>query len=445
MAEMIQNNNFITRELDWAAEVILWRVGHYFKKDGEREIQCAALPPDPSGTDSYSSFIKEKGFGEDDRLCLMLTLIPLLRPQILDCFNIRNSDTGIRFAEFGCREVGDGRILLPTLETLLFVLAETYINRRLECARHFIDHPFFSIHCYSREGRYDSFSAVVLTPSQELVDKLLYDRPFRPRFSPDFPAARMETNRVWDELVLDDSTMTQVNEIRLWVQYGARVRKEWGMEKILRPGYRALFYGPPGSGKTMTASLLGQVTGREVYRINLASVVSKYIGETEKNLEKVFDMAEDKDWILFFDEADSLFGKRTGIKDSHDRYANQEVSYLLQRIEEYSGLVVLSTNQKINIDDAFSRRFQSVIRFPMPDAAQRKAIWTSSFSDKTEFEESISWDDIARDYELTGGSIMNVVQYASVLAMSRGESIIREEDILHGIRREYQKEGKMPR
>ncbi|MBQ9712702.1 MAG: ATP-binding protein, partial [Bacteroidales bacterium] len=119
--------------------------------------------------------------------------------------------------------------------------------------------------------------------------------------------------------------------------------------------------------------------------------------------------------------------------------------YLLQRIEEYSGLVVVSTNQKINIDDAFSRRFQSVIRFPMPDAAQRKAIWTSSFSDKTEFEESISWDDIARDYELTGGSIMNVVQYASVLAMSRGESIIREEDILHGIRREYQKEGKMPR
>jgi ATPases of the AAA+ class len=140
----------------------------------------------------------------------------------------------------------------------------------------------------------------------------------------------------------------------------------------------------------------------------LASVVSKYIGETEKNLEKVFNMAEDKDWILFFDEADSLFGKRTGIKDSHDRYANQEVSYLLQRIEEYGGLVVLSTNQKINIDDAFARRFQSVIRFPMPDADQRKAIWTRSFSPQTEFEDAISWETVAKDYELTGGAIMNV-------------------------------------
>ena len=195
----------------------------------------------------------------------------------------------------------------------------------------------------------------------------------------------------------------------------------------------------------MTASLLGQVTGKEVYRINLAAVVSKYIGETEKNLEKVFDLAEDKDWILFFDEADALFGKRTGIKDSHDRYANQEVSYLLQRIEEYRGLVVLSTNQKINIDDAFARRFQSVIRFPMPDAGRRKAIWTRSFSPRTEFEDAINWDTIARDYELTGGAIMNVVQYASVMAMSRGERIIRQADILQGIRREFQKEGKMPR
>lgn len=445
MAELTISDSFITRELDWAAEVILWRVGHYFKKAEDPDLPCMALPPDLSGTASYVSFLREKGFGQEDRLCLMLALIPLLRPQILDCFNIRNADTGIRFVEFGCREVGEGRVLLPTLETLLFVLAETDIPRRLECARHFIDHPFFSVHCYRREGHSDGYSSVILTPSQELVDRLLYDRPFRPRFSSDFPASRMETNRKWEELVLDDTTMEQVDEIRLWVQYGGRVRKEWGMEKILRPGYRALFYGPPGSGKTMTASLLGQVTGRDVYRINLASVVSKYIGETEKNLEKVFDLAEDKDWILFFDEADSLFGKRTGIKDSHDRYANQEVSYLLQRIEEYSGLVVLSTNQKINIDDAFARRFQSVIRFPMPDAAQRKSIWTRSFSSQTAFEDSISWDAISRDYELTGGAIMNVVQYASIMAMSRGERMIRQADILQGIRREYQKEGRMPR
>ena len=447
MAEMTTSDNFIVRELDWVTYTVIDRVEHYFRKPDEPAEYHDAYPPDPSGKDGpYAAFLLEKGFGLEDRIALMLTFIPLLRPQNLDCFNIRNSDTGQRFAEFGCREAGEGRVLLPTLETLLFILAETDIPRRIAYARHFVDHPFFSLHCYRHEIPFTgSYSSVILTPSQEIVDRLLYGRPFRPRFSSEFPAARMETDRKWEELVLEDSTLEQVNEIRLWVQYGDRIRNEWGMEKILRPGYRALFYGPSGSGKTMTASLLGQVTGRDVYRINLASVVSKYIGETEKNLEKVFDMAEDKDWILFFDEADALFGKRTGIKDAHDRYANQEVSYLLQRIEEYRGLVVLSTNQKVNIDDAFARRFQSVIRFPMPDADRRKTIWTRSFSQQTEFEESINWDALSRDYELTGGAIMNVVQYASVMAMSRGERTIRQVDILQGIRREFQKEGKMPR
>lgn len=443
MAALNTNESFLVRELDWVTRTIIARVEHYFNTSGT----TIPVPPDPSGDDgAYASFLRNRGFGLEDRIGLMLTFIPLLRPQNLDCFNIQNSDTGRRFVEFGCREAGEGRVLLPTLETLLFVLAETDLSRRLEYARHFVDHPFFSVHCYRNDALFaGSYSSIILTPSQEIVDQLLYDRPFNPRFSSEFPAARMETGRRWEELVLDESTMVLVDEIRLWVQYEGRIRKEWGMEKILRPGYRALFYGPPGSGKTMTASLLGQVTGRDVYRINLASVVSKYIGETEKNLEKVFNMAEDKDWILFFDEADSLFGKRTGIKDSHDRYANQEVSYLLQRIEEYGGLVVLSTNQKLNIDDAFARRFQSVIRFPMPDADQRKAIWTRSFSPETEFEDAISWDAIARDYELTGGSIMNVVQYASIMAMSRGERIIRHRDILQGVRREYQKEGKIPK
>ena len=444
---MKTNDSFLVRELDWVTRTIIWRVEHYFNKSSETISAKDVVPPDPAEDEStYANFVRLCKFGLEDRIGLMLTFIPLLRPQNLDCFNIRNSDTGCRFAEFGCREAGEGRVLLPTLETLLFVLAETDIPRRMAYARHFVDHPFFSAHCYRNDSPFaGSYSSVILTPSQEIVDVLLYDRPFKPRFSTEFPAARMETNRKWEELVLDESTMAQVDEIRLWVQYGGRVRKEWGMEKILRPGYRALFYGPSGSGKTLTASLLGQVTGRDVYRINLASVVSKYIGETEKNLEKVFNMAEDKDWILFFDEADSLFGKRTGIKDSHDRYANQEVSYLLQRIEEYGGLVVLSTNQKINIDDAFARRFQSVIRFPMPDADQRKAIWTRSFSPQTEFEDAISWETVAKDYELTGGAIMNVVQYASVMAMSRGENVIRLRDILQGVRREYQKEGKIPR
>ena len=127
-----------------------------------------------------------------------------------------------------------------------------------------------------------------------------------------------------------------------------------------------LFHGPPGTGKTLTAGLLGKIAQKDVYRIDLSMVISKYIGETEKNLARLFDKAERKDWILFFDEADSLFGKRGQVKDAHDKYANQEVSYLLQRVEAYNGLVILASNFKNNIDEAFLRRFQSIIYFPLP-------------------------------------------------------------------------------
>lgn len=445
MAKVDVKDMAIVRELDWLEETILGRIQHYFQKGVEKTEPLSIIAPDLlNGEDAYASFVQEMDFKTEERLCLILSLVPLLRPQMLDCMNIRNSDTGRRFVEFGCKEPSEGRTLVPTLETLLFILDETDMSARLAHASFFSDHPFLAVHCL-RTDYSDScgYSATTLTPSQELVDKVVYGRAFKPRYSSDFPATRMTTNRKWDELILDDNTKEQVDEIRLWVKYGSRVREEWNLQNVLRPGYRALFYGPPGSGKTMTASLLGQVTGKDVYRIDLSSVVSKYIGETEKNLGKLFSMAEDKEWILFFDEADSLFGKRTGIKDSHDRYANQEVSYLLQRIEDYRGLVVLSTNQKVNIDEAFARRFQSVIKFPMPDAVQRKTIWTSAFSKCTSFEKAISWDELAEKYELTGGAIMNVVQYSSVMAMSRGETVIRLNDILKGIYREYHKEGRM--
>ena len=192
----------------------------------------------------------------------------------------------------------------------------------------------------------------------------------------------------------------------------------------------------------MTSSLLGKVTGRDVYRIDLSMVISKYIGETEKNLEKVFQKAEYKNWILFFDEADALFGKRTKISDAHDRFANQEVSYLLQRVEEYSGVVILASNLKSNLDDAFTRRFQSIIHFPMPNTGDRLLLWQKGFSDKTELESNISLDKIAREYEMSGGSIMNVVRYATLMALKNGSRVIRSDELLNGIRREFQKEGK---
>jgi len=441
------NSIFINNELEWLTKILFHRVESYLGSKGMDqdifELYPPAVPKGDSG--AYERFIKEHGMSDEDRLCLILSFAPVLKPQVLDCLCVKNSDTGRPFLEFGCRESRDGRGLLPTIETLLFAVAGTDMEKRLSCAGRILRNEFLAIHCMGTEGSAtgELFNSTSLRPSEELIDMLLFDRPFEPGYSSGFPAKKLSTNRSWDDLVLDELTASQVDEIRLWVEFGERVRAEWGLKDKLRPGYRALFYGPPGSGKTFTASLLGKRTGKDVYRIDLSSVVSKYIGETEKNLGKVFSIAEGKEWILFFDEADALFGKRTGIKDSHDRYANQEVSYLLQRIEDYPGLVVLSTNQRLNIDDAFARRFQSAIKFPMPNPEQRKQLWLSAFSDKTSFEDIKALDDISRKYELTGGSIMNVVQFASVMAMSRGETVIRTEDILLGIRRELSKEGKV--
>ena len=187
---------------------------------------------------------------------------------------------------------------------------------------------------------------------------------------------------------------------------------------------------------------MGKTTGLSVYRIDLSQVVSKYIGETEKNLANVFDQAENKNWILFFDEADALFGKRTSTKDAKDRYANQEIAYLLQRIEDFPGVVILATNMKDNIDDAFARRFQSMIYFPVPDAEQRYLLWKMAFSDKLALESRIDLHQIAEKYELSGGGIINVLRYAAIAAVRRDSNSILLQDLLQGIRREFRKEGK---
>jgi len=171
-------------------------------------------------------------------------------------------------------------------------------------------------------------------------------------------------------------------------------------------------------------------------------VVSKFIGETEKNLANLFDRAENKDWILFFDEADALFGKRTGIRDAHDKYANQEVSYLLQRVETYNGLVILASNFKSNIDEAFVRRFQSIIHFPMPKASERLLLWQKAFPEKLQLN-GLNINTLAQKYELTGAAILNVVQFACLRTLERGDVHISDADVREGVVREFNKEGKI--
>ncbi len=178
------------------------------------------------------------------------------------------------------------------------------------------------------------------------------------------PMQRITTERKWEDLVLSDQAMKDLEEIVVWTRHRQTVLEDWRLKRRLKPGFCSFFYGPPGSGKSLTAALLGKKTGLEVYRVDLSRAVSKYIGETEKNLARLFDQAKSRNWILFFDEADALFGKRTKVSDAHDRYANQVLAYLLQRIEDYPGIAILASNLNARKDEAFTRRFQSVIHFP---------------------------------------------------------------------------------
>jgi SpoVK/Ycf46/Vps4 family AAA+-type ATPase len=237
--------------------------------------------------------------------------------------------------------------------------------------------------------------------------------------------------------------MLQIRDIENWIKYNDTLLNDWGMKKRIKPGYRALFHGPPGTGKTLTATLLGKHTGKDVFRIDLSRVVSKYIGETERNLARLFAKAENKDWILFFDEADALFGKRTDIRDAHDKYANQEVAYLLQRIEGYGGLVILASNQRGNIDDAFVRRLQTIIQFPMPRPEERYEIWRKTFPAQIAVADDIDWRAIAARHELTGANILNVTHYCAVDVLAKKSLRLDLKGLEAAIQREYIKEGKL--
>lgn len=439
------NSTFISHELEWLNETIITRLKLYFNQDTNYKTIDEVLLPDITGREGkYPDFIRNNNLTFPDRICLMLSFVPLLKPQLFDCFSIKNTNTGQRFVEFGCATGQGYQGVMPTFEMLLFILAGDSIKHRLYYINYFNEHLLFSQKMLLRnlKEEQDSPYSAVLFPSAALIEELIYERQYIPDFSAQFPARYLKTEQKWEDLVLDEVTVTQINELKLWIKLGDKMLDEWDLRKKIKPGYRALFYGPSGTGKTFTASLLGKYAGKEVYCIDLSMIVSKYIGETEKNLSKVFEIAENKDWILFFDEADSLFGKRTNIKDAHDRYANQEVSYLLQRIEDYDGLVLLSTNLKSNMDEAFTRRFQSVIHFSMPNPEQRELLWRNTFSKKTSFAPDIKLNEIAKKYEISGGSILNVVRYCSLMTMGRNSDIITLDDLMTGIRKEFWKEGK---
>jgi hypothetical protein len=441
-----QNANDLEQELAWFAQVLDTRFKLYFGQEAAHDDVFAIPPPDLNHSASpYARFIRHYQLSFVERLALVLSLIPHVRPQLLDVFFTRNKTFDRRFSEFGGVQHGPESDFLPTAETLAFLVAGADLEARFAMQAIFSrDHVFAKHSILSRapRGPDETLMDAPLQLSEEYVGYFTTGQARRPEFGVNFPARCIETGLDWGDLVLHPGTHRQIDEIAMWIRHGDTLMGEWGMAAKLRPGYRSLFYGPPGTGKTMTASLLGKSAGRDVYKVDLSLVISKYIGETEKNLARVFDQAQHKGWILFFDEADALFGKRSETKDAHDRYANQEVSFLLQRIEVFDGIAILASNRRENLDEAFTRRFESVIYFPLPRPEERLRLWRQGFSPKAELTRQIDLEQIANDHELSGGAIMNVIRYASVQALERGGRLIQLEDVLQGIRKEYAKDGK---
>lgn len=396
--------------------------------------------------DSLEKFLAQRSFSEEEIVIVLLAIIPHIRPGLLTRTLASLFELGGDFVEMGGIKGKNFRGIIPTGETALFILAgndpiaRMEMKKLLDASSRLTEENIVSLGPVDRN---EPLVCGTLSLDIETVELMSTGRAVKPSLNIEFPAELIQTGMDWDDLILSKETLNEVKEIETWLKYNNVILDEWGMKGKIKPGYRVMLYGPPGTGKTLTAMLLGKFTNRDVYRIDLSMVVSKYIGETEKNLGKLFDKAANKDWILFFDEADAIFGKRTGVRDAHDKYANQEVSYLLQRIEAHPGLVILASNFKSNIDAAFSRRFHSIIEYKFPNQRERKLLWEACLPDGIPLDPDVSIDKLASMYEVTGANIINVVHYASLQKLKKEASGIQLEDLLAGIKKEYAKEDKM--
>ncbi len=423
-------------------QVILhFSFSNYFESE-EKAVSIEELRQNISNFSFLPSYLK---MSFEENIVLLLALMPHISPQTLDLFFMQNKDLDRPYTEFGGWKGTSHSGFIPTGETAAFLLSVGHPEKREEVIRILSkDHWFYKENILRCEGQGEGepFLSGMLRVSDEVLAKI-YGISYEPEYNSNFPAKRVSTPLNWDDLVLPYNLREELNDITLWLHHQQEIKDQWQLNRLIKPGYRCLFYGPPGTGKTLTATLLGKQNDMDVYRVDLSMIVSKFIGETEKNLAKVFDKAQQHHWILFFDEADALFGQRTETQSSNDRHANQEVAYLLQRIEDFPGMVILATNLKENIDEAFFRRFQSALYFPMPDQRSRYQLWKKMIPEAWLHENKDVLLQEASTFNLSGGSMVNVIQTCAVKLYESQNKYLNIELLKMAVRRELLKEGKM--
>lgn len=421
-------------------EVITWRINNPSENFDEA--------PDLKKSDyegfQLGNYISKKNLSHPELIILLMALLPRLDPSLLKRIFLEFPSSAL--FDY-CSTNDNGRLFYPTIQAVQYVLGGESISERLKALDYFNPDSVLmkeELIVFQNSAQEHVSMNGQLSVHQEAFNTIVLGVESLPKMSNDFPAELLHTGRSWNDLILPQITLDELQSIEAWYNSSRILMEDWDMQKKLKPGFRVLFYGEPGTGKTLAASLLGKYTQRPVFRVDVSMLVSKYIGETEKQLAKLFDKAENKNWILFFDEADAIFGKRTSVKDAHDKYANQEVSYLLQRIETFSGLIILASNFKNNMDKAFTRRFHSCIKFNNPKHEERLRIWQQNLPEQLQLEE-INLDQIAKRYELTGSSIMNVIQDVSLktIALNNPDYKVNLDMLLESIKKEYVKEDKI--
>lgn len=433
----------IEADLIWLENLIQYQLGKASNELIDRiENNGEILPPALSEGGFYSDNLLSWNPSEVERGLIVIGLALYFKPSIFDPLLKTAKDFNYTETHLG-GVIGTAQTpFVPTGETAIFLLTNRSVEERmliLHCLNqeHWLFEKGILLFEYKEPGLPLTFQPFYL--SSDYMEIFSKGVATKPNYSSQFPASLVKTNMEWSDLVVSKELIKEIRDIELWLEYEQRLFGEMGLGRKIKEGYKVVFYGPSGTGKTLVAGLIGKKYDRDVYRIDLSQLSSKYIGETEKNIDNLFKQARNKNWILFFDEGESLFGKRSQMGQSNERYGNQQVGFLLQRMEDHPGVVILATNLKSSIDEAFSRRFQKMIYFEAPDFENRLDLWKKALEGTLPLADDVDLRLISKEHKLVGGQIVNIVKQIILRELGAKSEVIRLKTLEEAIAEEERK------
>lgn len=433
----------LAREIGWLSRVIEARYKQYFACD---DTPFSVLPvPDLQGDSSaYAATVRELGMTADERIVVMLALMLHVRPQALDPMLMNNATLNRRYTEVGGRVSETHGGFLPTCQTAAFILAGDDLARRFAVLTLFDDAHFFArrrmLRLEATAGG-EPQSGRLLVLSNDYVqrfttgERYTVEEFYSARYTGNLPASMITSPLRREDLVLVVEAHKELDLVASWLNQQYSELRDWGLERIMPNGYRCLFAGPPGTGKTLAAMLLGSTAGVGVCRVDLSMLAMMPIGDiaqTKQDLAQLFELAQEQRWLLYFDAAGSVFDWRM---PGHGAILHD----VLQRIEDFAGLAIVSAHNKADIDPQFAGRCDSVIDFALPDAALRLQLWRQALPGPQRLAADVDLPALAQQHELSGGAILNVVRHAALRAVTAGSTTIAQNDLLLGVAREMGK------